>query len=174
MNEELHMTRRLLATLGVAVAALIGLTDVAAAAPKPKAPDLLQTAITANAGGQFDTLIAAVQAADLTGALQAKGQRTVFAPTDDAFAALGLTADNIGTLPKSVLVEVLLYHVTPGRKAAAAVLSADSFRMANGERAVIDAGALTIDGAPIVKTDIAASNGIIHVVGAVLTPSILG
>jgi uncharacterized surface protein with fasciclin (FAS1) repeats len=163
---------RLIASAALAAAGVVGLAAPAAAAPSA-IPDLVETAAAANgATGDFDTLLAALEATGLADALSAKGQRTVFAPTDDAFAELGLTPANVGTLPNDVLVDVLLYHVTPGRKYAADVLAADGYRMANCERA--DIVGATIDAAPIVATDIEARNGVIHVIDRVMTPSVLG
>jgi uncharacterized surface protein with fasciclin (FAS1) repeats len=174
--------RRTLAAFAVAAATLAGSTAVAGAAPadpKPAPePSIVDVALAANAaiaGQPFDTLIAAVTRPDqshVLAALGARGQRTVFAPTDAAFGAIGLSPANIGTVPAGVLSDILLYHVTPGRKYAADVLSSSGYRMLNGDLAAIDAAAVTIDGAPIVValTDIEASNGVIHVVGGVLIP----
>ncbi|MFW6205678.1 MAG: fasciclin domain-containing protein [Gemmatimonadota bacterium] len=118
--------------------------------------------------GEFSTLIAAVVAADLVDDLSARGQRTVFAPTDAAFAELGLDAGNVGELPEDALVNILLYHVATGRLDAEAVVTKDRLRMLNGDFTEIDGA--TIDGANIVVTDVEASNGIIHVIDAVLLP----
>jgi uncharacterized surface protein with fasciclin (FAS1) repeats len=134
---------------------------------------IVQTALAVNAEtGEFSTLIAAVLAADVAGALSASGQRTVFAPTDSAFALLGLNADNIGDLSKEALTEILLYHVAPGRRTAAQVVGSSQIRMANGGFTVIsvnEEGAF-IDAAKIIATDIDAGNGLIHVIDAVLLP----
>ena len=122
--------------------------------------------------GEFSTLIAALDAADLVETLQGTGPFTVFAPTDAAFAALDLNADNIGDQPAATLRNILLYHVTPGRLTAADVTSRTSLTMANGTAASIadSEGAARIDGARIIQTDITADNGVIHVVDAVLLP----
>jgi uncharacterized surface protein with fasciclin (FAS1) repeats len=150
--------------------------DVAGARSAPVAnqtPTIVDVALAVNAEtGEFSTLIAAVLAADLAGTLAANGQRTVFAPTDAAFAALGLDAGNIGTLPVATLRNILLYHVSPGRRAAAAVVSSTRLRMANGGFTTIslrDGGAF-INDSRIVGTDVLAGNGIIHVIDAVLLP----
>jgi hypothetical protein len=120
--------------------------------------------------GEFSTLIAAVVSADLVKALSAVGQRTVFAPTDAAFGALGLDASNVGDLPKDVLESILLYHVAPGRRYAADVVSSDRIRMSNGGVTTIrvENGAAYINDSQIVVTDVEASNGVIHVIDAVL------
>lgn len=122
--------------------------------------------------GEFSTLMAALDAADLVETLQGTGPFTVFAPTDAAFAALDLNADNIGDQPVATLRNILLYHVAPGRLTAADVTSRSSLTMANGTAAsiAVSEGAARIDGARIVQTDIAADNGVIHVVDAVLLP----
>ena len=137
-------------------------------------PTIVETAIAVNAEtGEFSTLIAAVQAAGLVDVLNGNRQFTVFAPTDAAFAALGLNAGNIATaLDDEALTDILLYHVTTGRKDAATVVDSDSLRMLNRDRADVEVGSggVTIDGAPIVATDIRTSNGIIHIVGGVLLP----
>lgn len=136
-------------------------------------PTVVDVAMAVNAQtGEFSTLIAAVVSAELVEALSAVGQRTVFAPTDAAFSALGLDANNIGSLPQDVLRDILLYHVAPGRRYAADVVSADRIRMANGGFAEIS---LKSDGAyindsKIVTTDVEASNGVIHIINAVLLP----
>lgn len=165
--------RRTLVALVVAVAALVAPATVASAEkPSAPSPTIVDVALAVNAdSGEFDTLIAAVVAADLVDALSARGQRTVFAPTDAAFAAVGLDPSNVGTaFSKDVLTDILLYHVTPGRKYAADVVSSTSLKMLNGDRAAITLSPAAIDGAPIVATDIEASNGVIHVIGGVMLP----
>jgi uncharacterized surface protein with fasciclin (FAS1) repeats len=156
--------------LPAAEAASRGATQPAAAASSPTLVDL---ALAANAEtGEFSTLIAAVLAADLAGELSARGQRTVFAPTDAAFAAIELTPDNIGAVPVEDLREILLYHVAPGRRNASAATSSDRIRMANGGWTTVrvtDEGAF-INDAAIVATDLEATNGIIHVIAGVLLP----
>jgi uncharacterized surface protein with fasciclin (FAS1) repeats len=146
----------------------------AAASQRPASgPTIVDVALAVNAqSGEFSTLIAAVVAADLVGALSAVGQRTVFAPTDAAFAELGLNAANIGDLPKDALTNILLYHVTTGRRDAGSVVSSSRIRMANGGFTTIglkDGGAY-INDSQIVITDVEASNGIIHVIDGVLLP----
>lgn len=134
---------------------------------------LVDVALAVNAdSGEFSTLIAAVLATGLDGALSGNGQKTVFAPTDAAFAALDLNADNIGELDTATLTEILLYHVAKGRRAAEDVVSSEQIRMLNREFTTIslmDENAY-IDGAMIVMTDVFADNGVIHVIDAVLMP----
>ena len=139
----------------------------------PALPNVVQVAQAVNAEtGEFSTLIAAVVAAGLVDELSADGQRTVFAPTDAAFAAIGLNEDNIGTVPVDDLTGILLYHVAGGRLTASDVLAEDALTMANGGTAQIsvNGGAAFINDAEIVTTDVEASNGIIHVIDAVLLP----
>jgi transforming growth factor-beta-induced protein len=139
----------------------------------PQRETLVDVATSINAStGEFSTLLAAVVAADLVGALSGDDQLTVFAPTDAAFAAIDLNASNIGTLPVATLRDILLYHVAPARRNAASVTTSSSITMANGGSTAIsvtDAGAF-INDARIVQTDVAADNGIIHVIDAVLLP----
>jgi uncharacterized surface protein with fasciclin (FAS1) repeats len=147
----------------------------------PPGQTLVDVAIAVNSegpyAGQFDTLIAAVLAADavVVNTLSGNGQHTVFAPTDDAFAALGLNPDNIGSaLSKEVLTAVLLYHVSPGRRDAAQVLGSKRIRMVQGGFLRQKDGVLTDNlgrQANIIVTDVAAANGIIHVIDAVVLPS---
>ena len=122
--------------------------------------------------GEFDVLQAAVIRAGLVGALNGTNQLTVFAPTDAAFVTtLGVTDEAaaiaaVNGLPIDTLKNILLYHVTPGRRNSNSVLAAPAYHMLNG-------GTLTRDqlvAAGIASTDISASNGIIHVINHVLMP----
>jgi uncharacterized surface protein with fasciclin (FAS1) repeats len=139
----------------------------------PMGPNLVQLAQSVNAEtGEFSTLLAAVVRAGLVDALSATGQRTVFAPTDAAFAQAGLTSANIGTVPVETLTDILLYHVAPGRLLAANVVSVSQLTMANGGVAQIrlQGGVAYIDDARILATDVEATNGVIHVIDAVILP----
>jgi transforming growth factor-beta-induced protein len=139
----------------------------------PMGPNLVQLAQSVNAEtGEFSTLLAAVVRAGLVDALSATGQRTVFAPTDAAFAEAGLTSANIGTVPVETLTAILLYHVAPGRLLAADVVSVSQLTMANGGVAQIrlEGGVAYIDDARILATDVEATNGVIHVIDAVILP----
>ena len=151
---------------------LIGLVAAPVSARRA-GPSIVETAIAVNAeSGEFSTLLAAVQAAGLVDVLNGNRQFTVFAPTDAAFAALGLNAGNVGTaLDEKTLTDILLYHVTTGRKDAAAVVASDTIRMLNGDRVdVTVGGGVFVDDAEVIATDIKTSNGIIHVIDAVLLP----
>ena len=122
--------------------------------------------------GEFDVLQAAVIRAGLVDALNGGGQRTVFAPTDAAFVStLGAANEAaaiaaVNGLPVETLTNILLYHVTSGRRSSQAVLAAPSYPMLNGDRLTQQ----TLLAAGFVQTDIAAANGVIHVIGAVLMP----
>jgi uncharacterized surface protein with fasciclin (FAS1) repeats len=151
----------------------------AAAKKAAKTPSIVDVAIAVNSSGPyagaFDTLIAAVLAADpaVVQTLSSRAQYTVFAPTDDAFAKLGLNPDNIGTVPQADLTNILLYHVAYGRRYAADVLASDQIRMLNGGFVYQSGGVLTdAQGrtSTIIVTDVAASNGIIHAIDNVLLP----
>ena len=163
--------RRILGSL-VAASLLIGaIAAPAAAAPPPRDGSIVDTAIAVNARtGEFSTLIAALEHAGLVETLDGRRQFTVFAPTDAAFAELGLNAGNIGSLDQAALTNILLYHVAPGERFAADVLGSSKIRMLNKQFAQVDAGAATIDGASIITTNIDVSNGVIHIVSDVLRP----
>jgi len=116
-----------------------------------------------------------VLAADplVANALAGEDELTVFAPTDEAFAALEFTPENIGDLDQAFLTDVLLYHVTAGRLLAADVLAAKQIEMLKGGVLMQDGGVLTdnLGGkATIIVTDVEASNGVIHAIDAVVLP----
>ena len=132
--------------------------------------DIVDTAIAA---GDFETLAAALTAADLVDTLKGEGPYTVFAPTDDAFAALpegtldGLLAD----IP--ALSDILLYHVVAGAVDAETVMGLDSATTVQGSDItieIIDGGVVLNGVTMVITTDIEASNGIIHVIDSVLLP----
>ena len=141
--------------------------------------DIVDTAIAA---GDFTTLVTAVQAAGLEETLRGPGPFTVFAPTDEAFAALpDGTLDTLLADPTGDLASILTYHVVPGEVMAAAVADMDGQEVAtvNGATFTVnvgDDGAVSItDGAGntvnVVATDVVASNGVIHVIDGVLLPA---
>ncbi|MEM6759470.1 MAG: fasciclin domain-containing protein [Pseudomonadota bacterium] len=134
-------------------------------------PDIVDTAVAA---GSFSTLVAAVQAADLVDTLKSPGPFTVFAPTDDAFAAL--PAGTVETLlkpeNKDQLVAILTYHVVSGQ-----TLSTDlagqrlSVPTVNGKNLHVDGrNGVRVNSSNVVQADILASNGVIHVIDKVLLP----
>jgi uncharacterized surface protein with fasciclin (FAS1) repeats len=162
--------RRLVLSITAAAIAIGMVAGPVAAKPAPS-PTIVDIAI---GNDNFDTLVAAVLAADpaVLKTLSAKGQRTVFAPTDDAFAALGITPDNVATLGSDTLTAILLYHVAPGARDAADVVSSSRIRTLSGGflRVSLSGGAAYVNDSQIIATDIKASNGIIHVIDAVLLP----
>jgi transforming growth factor-beta-induced protein len=176
--------RRILSGLTAAALALaIAVPAMAATGAKP-GDDTIVDIVLAN-DGEFDVLQAAVIEAGLAGALSSTdNQYTVFAPTDAAFVATfrSLLGDNgLGeadvidfveaggvdtALGSGALADILLYHVTHGRRTSKSVVAAPQYRMLNGDR--LTRGELVEAG--IVATDISASNGIVHVIGSVLLP----
>jgi uncharacterized surface protein with fasciclin (FAS1) repeats len=152
-------------------AAAVAVTTLGAQ-PQHGAKDIVDTAVAA---GSFTTLAKALQAADLVDTLKGKGPFTVFAPTDEAFAKLpaGTLQDLLKPENKMKLKRILTYHVVPGRVSAAEVVKMSSAKTVSGDTIAIKAsgGTVTVDHARVVKTDIAASNGIIHVIDTVLLPT---
>ncbi|MYC73160.1 MAG: fasciclin domain-containing protein [Gemmatimonadetes bacterium] len=133
--------------------------------------DIVDVAVGA---GTFNTLVAAVQAADLVDALKGEGPLTVFAPTDEAFAALPEGTVESLLLPenKDLLTSILLYHVVAGSVMAADVVELSSATTLSGDSidiSVSDSGVM-INNANVVQADVAASNGVIHIIDAVLLP----
>jgi len=140
---------------------------------KAKGATIVDVALSVNAeSGEFSTLIAALQSAGLVGALDGKGQFTVFAPTDAAFAKLGLNAENIGTLDKATLRNILLYHVARGARYAEDVADSSRIRMLNRgfTFVTVSGSSVFINDAQILAVDVKASNGVIHVIDTVLLP----
>lgn len=133
--------------------------------------DIVDTAVKA---GSFKTLVAAVKAAGLVETLKGKGPFTVFAPTDEAFAKLpeGTVESLLKPENKDKLVAILTYHVVPGKVAAADVVKLTSAKTVQGQEVTVKVadGKVSIDNANVVKTDIACSNGIIHVIDSVILP----
>lgn len=127
---------------------------------------------TAAAAGGFSTLITALEAAGLVETLEGDGPFTVFAPTDEAFAALPEgTVESLLEDPEA-LSEILLYHVVPGEVTSEQVVTLDSATTAQGTdlTVTVDGETVMVDDATVVSADIAASNGVIHVIDAVLLP----
>jgi uncharacterized surface protein with fasciclin (FAS1) repeats len=133
---------------------------------------LVDIVATAQAAGQFNTLLAAVEAAGLTSTLRSNGPFTVFAPTDAAFAAVPSATLNALLADPAALAAVLGYHVVPGSVDASQVVTLTSAPTVNGKRLPITVtnGVVRVDGVRVVATDVRASNGIIHVIDAVLVP----
>lgn len=184
------MKKSLLKIPALALVALLALSGVAFAGPDSDADsdsdsngrsssNLVEVAIAVNTSGpfagQFDSLIAAVLAADpvIVETLTARGQRTVFAPTDAAFAELGLNPMNIGTVDQAALTQILTYHVARGRRDSEDVLESRRIRTLQGSFLQQSDGVLTdTQGrqSNIIVTDVEASNGIIHAIDRVVLP----
>jgi len=126
----------------------------------------------ASAGGNFSTLVAAVTAADLVETLSGTGPFTVFAPTDEAFAALPAGVLDGLLLPenKALLAQILTYHVVSGMVMAADVTDGDVATVEGQTVKLSTADGVTVNGAKVVSADVAASNGVIHAIDAVILP----
>jgi uncharacterized surface protein with fasciclin (FAS1) repeats len=179
------MYRSMLTSAGAALA-LIATVAAAPAqmADSPLVPmtDSYETKIIENdivevatAAGTFNTLLAAATAADLVDALKSDGPLTVFAPTDEAFAKL--PAGTVETLlkpeNKEKLQAVLLYHVVEGKVTAEQVVELTSAKTLEGDSVdiTVKMGKVYIDNAQVIAADVEASNGVIHVIDAVILPS---
>lgn len=141
------------------------------AADNDRQSDIVETALAA---GSFETLAAALGAADLVDALKGDGPFTVFAPTDDAFAKLPAGTVEMLLKPenKALLTSILTYHVVPGRVVASDVINLNNATSLNGQKIDIStASGVTVDNAKVTKTDIMCSNGVIHVIDRVILPS---
>ena len=126
----------------------------------------------ASADGSFSTLVAAVTAADLVETLSGTGPFTVFAPTDEAFAALPAGVLDALLLPenKALLAQILTYHVVAGKVMAADVTDGDVATVEGQNIKLSTAAGVTVNGATVVVADVAASNGVIHAIDAVILP----
>lgn len=135
--------------------------------------DIVDTAVAA---GSFTTLVAAVQAADLVETLKSAGPFTVFAPTDEAFAKLpaGTVEDLLKPENKAKLAAILTYHVIPGKVMAADLAGKTlNVKTVQGSELAIDAtNGVKVDAATVTTADVAASNGVIHIIDTVLMPAL--
>jgi uncharacterized surface protein with fasciclin (FAS1) repeats len=162
-------TFRKLAITALALSAL-ALSPVQAADKCAASGDLVAVA---SGAGSFNTLVAAVKAAGLVETLQGKGPFTIFAPTDEAFAKLppGTVENLLKPENKDQLIAILTYHVVAGKVMAADVKTMQA-KTVNGKELTIKVtdGKVTVDSAKVTKTDVAASNGVIHVIDTVVLP----
>jgi uncharacterized surface protein with fasciclin (FAS1) repeats len=153
------------------IAAAVAAFGITAGAAQAQQADIVDTAVGA---GNFTTLVAAVQAAGLVDALKGDGPFTVFAATDEAFAAL--PAGTVETLlmaeNRDKLVEILTYHVVPAKVMSGDIAgkTATATTLSGGQLAIDATSGVTVNGANVVTADIEASNGVIHVVDAVILP----
>ena len=145
--------------------------DNYAGASKSASKDIVDTAVAA---GSFKTLAAALEAAGLVETLKGPGPFTVVAPTDEAFAKLpaGTVENLLKPENREKLTAVLTYHVVPGKALAKDVAGMSSAKTVNGEALSLKAedGKVMVDNATVVKADVEASNGVIHVIDTVLMP----
>lgn len=149
----------------VAVAVLVAGASFASSNDK----DIVDTAVAA---GQFQTLVAAVQAAGLVDTLKGAGPFTVFAPTDEAFAKLPAGTVEALLADKEKLAAILTYHVVAGKVMAADVVNLTSATTVNGQSVAIMVhdGKVMVGNANVIATDIETTNGVIHVIDTVLLP----
>jgi uncharacterized surface protein with fasciclin (FAS1) repeats len=153
------------------IASLLGLIALSSISLAEDKKDIVDTAVAA---GNFKTLVAAVKAAGLVDTLKGKGPFTVFAPTDEAFAKLpaGTVEELLKPENKKKLTDILTYHVVAGKVMAADVKTMEAKTVQGSSAAIkVADGKVTIDKANVVKTDIEASNGVIHVIDAVIMPA---
>ena len=149
-------------------AAAVAVLAVPAAVRAGESKDIVDTAVAA---GSFKTLATALQAAGLVETLKGKGPFTVFAPTDEAFAKIPKADLDALIADKAKLTKVLTYHVVPGKVMAADVTKLKEAKTVEGQMVRIDASnGVKINGANVVKADIEASNGVIHVIDSVILP----
>ena len=179
----MHRVTRLIAagtfTLGIAAAGVVSsfagekqyTSPAAASAEKGAGKDIVDTAVSA---GSFNTLAAALKAAGLVETLKGEGPFTVFAPTDEAFAKLpeGTVETLLKPENKEKLTQILTYHVAAGKAMSTDLKDGQKVPTVNGKSAAvkINSGKVMVGNANVVKADVAASNGVIHVIDTVLMP----
>ncbi len=159
-----------IASLMLVGAMAVGITVFSmGAADHHEKKDIVDTAVAA---GSFKTLAAALQAAGLVETLKGKGPFTVFAPTDEAFAKLPAGTVEALLKDKEKLTQILLYHVVAGNVMAKDVVKLKSAKTVQGSSVKINVsgGKVMVDNANVIKTDIATSNGVIHVIDSVILP----
>jgi uncharacterized surface protein with fasciclin (FAS1) repeats len=160
--------------LNLIAAAVLGMVTTVTAANQTTASGAKDIVETAVAAGSFKTLAAALQAADLVDTLKGKGPFTVFAPTDEAFARLpaGTVENLLKPENRGQLKRVLTYHVVSGKVMSSDVVKLHSATAVSGDtiRIRVANGTVMVDDARVVTPDIAASNGVIHVIDSVILP----
>jgi len=143
-------------------------TALALGAFAAQAADIVDTAVSA---GSFKTLVAAVQQAGLVDTLKGPGPFTVFAPTDEAFAKIPKAQLDALLKDKAALTKVLTYHVVPGKVMASDVKAGKVATVEGDSLTLGTQGGVSVDRAKVVKADIVADNGVIHVIDSVLMPN---
>ncbi|HUV13152.1 MAG TPA: fasciclin domain-containing protein [Acidobacteriota bacterium] len=152
----------------IAIASLVALPLTAGSSDSQPKADIVDTAVAA---GSFSTLVTAIKAAGLVDTLKSNGPFTVFAPTDEAFAKLPKGTVEALLADKEKLTAILTYHVVAGKYMASDVVSKHSLKTVEGQSVTINtSNGVKVDSANVVKTDIACSNGVIHVIDAVILP----
>ncbi len=174
MSYSQNIIRTLYNAKNIAIVSMMVIITTACATQTAKVnnSDIVDTAVSA---GQFKTLTAALQAADLVGTLKGNGPFTVFAPTDEAFAKLpsGTVESLLKPENKDKLVSILTYHVVPGKVLASDVVNLDSAKTVNGSNVNISTNSegVNINQAKVIKADVMSSNGVIHVIDEVILPA---
>lgn len=167
----IHITKLVNASLTIVAFSLLATASFADHHKEKGNKDIVDVAVAA---GQFSTLAAALEAADLVDTLKGDGPFTVFAPTDEAFRKLPEGSLDSLLLPENrdQLVSILTYHVVAGKVMAADIVQLESATTVNGSDVDIsvDGETVRIDQANVISADIAASNGVIHVIDAVILP----
>ena len=175
LDKPLQSTVSRRSMLAAGAGALLGFGGIGTATARRQGAsaemNLVETAIALNADGpfegQFDTLIAAVIEAGLVDTLSGRRQLSVFAPTDDAFeAVLGIGPEDVGDVDDDLLLRILTYHVTPGRRYSESVVNASQIPTLEGGRIDVEAELI----GNIIAADVEASNGVIHAIDTVLLP----
>jgi uncharacterized surface protein with fasciclin (FAS1) repeats len=165
------MMIRIVGTAAVLLVPTVASAQKAPHATKAPTKNIVEVAVGA---GTFTTLVAAVQAAGLAETLQGPGPFTVFAPSDAAFAKLPPGTVEALLADKAKLASILTYHVVPGKVMAGAIVKAKGAtpKTVNGQSldVVVRGGKVYVNGAQVVSADVAASNGVIHVIDTVLLP----
>jgi uncharacterized surface protein with fasciclin (FAS1) repeats len=163
------MLSNIIASTAVAASLLLGAPGTENGPDTDPTMNIVETAVSA---GSFNTLVAAVTAAGLVETLSGEGPFTVFAPTDEAFAQIPEDQLNALLADKEALTAVLTYHVVAGRVMAEDVVKLSSAETVNGQSVDIKVwdGKVMIDNAQVTAADIAATNGVIHVIDKVILP----
>lgn len=163
------MVSNIIASAAVAASLLLGAPGTANGPDTDPTMNIVETAVSA---GSFNTLVTAVKAAGLVETLSSEGPFTVFAPTDEAFAQIPEDQLNALLADKEALTAVLTYHVVAGRVMAEDVVKLSSAETVNGQTVDIKVwdGKVMIDDAQVTAADIAATNGVIHVIDKVILP----
>ena len=164
----MNAIKRYIALAAIAAVSVAALAPAAGAATHREG-NIVQTAAGA---GQFKTLLKLAKQAGLAGALEGKGPLTVFAPTDAAFAKVPKATLTALAHNRKMLRAVLLYHVIKSKITAAQLVKRHSVETLNGQslKVRVKNGVVTVGGVRVIKTNIAASNGVIHVINGVLIP----